>query len=251
MAKSWDLLRGDTSSWLDRPFYLRAIRRFGEPALDVGCGTGRVLLDFLAQGIDIDGVDNSPEMLELCRQRAAQLGISPNLYLQQMEELTLSRSYRTICVPSSSFQLVLDLGAATRALERFFASIAPGGALVLPFIAMGRPGRPLEESWVREALRDDGMLVRRTAWARFDPKTQLESTRDVYELIRGGQVIASEVHERSPATRGYTLAQARQMLEKVGFEVPEVVGGFSDRPYDEQSDEVFSITAVRPAGRGR
>jgi len=251
MAQTWDLLRGDTSSWPDRPFYLAAIRRFGEPALDVGCGTGRLLLDYLAQGIDIDGVDNSPEMLELCQQRAAPLGLSPNLYLQQMEELALPRRYRTICVPSSSFQLVLDLGAANRSLERIFAHLRPGGALVMPFIALGRPGQPLEESWTREAVSDDGMLVRRTAWARFDPQTQLESTRDVYELIRGGQVVASEVHERSPATRGYTLAQARRMLEDAGFEVLGVVGGFSDQPYDPKSDEIFSVTAVRRAGHGR
>jgi SAM-dependent methyltransferase len=74
-AQAWDLLRGDYSSWPDRPFYLAAIRQFGEPALDVGCGTGRLLLDYLAQGVDCDGVDNSPEMLALCRQKAAQLGL--------------------------------------------------------------------------------------------------------------------------------------------------------------------------------
>ena len=65
MAEAWDLLRGDTSGWEDRPFYLELIRRFGEPALDVGCGTGRLLLDYLAEGIEIDGLDVSPDMLAL------------------------------------------------------------------------------------------------------------------------------------------------------------------------------------------
>ena len=61
MAEAWDLLRGDTSGWEDRPFYLDLIRRFGEPSLDVGCGTGRLLLDYLAKGIEIDGIDVSPD----------------------------------------------------------------------------------------------------------------------------------------------------------------------------------------------
>ncbi|HYB01252.1 MAG TPA: class I SAM-dependent methyltransferase, partial [Ktedonobacteraceae bacterium] len=70
IAEAWDLLRGDTSEWEDRPFYRDIIRASGQPALDIGCGTGRLLLDYLADGIDIDGVDVSPEMLEVCRQKA-------------------------------------------------------------------------------------------------------------------------------------------------------------------------------------
>jgi SAM-dependent methyltransferase len=66
LASTWDLLRGDTSQWPDRVFYREVIRQAGEPALDVGCGTGRLLLDYMADGVDVDGVDNSPEMLALC-----------------------------------------------------------------------------------------------------------------------------------------------------------------------------------------
>src|SRR5947207_15921132 len=112
MADAWDLLRGDTSTWSDRFFYRDLIGQHGQPALDVGCGTGRLLLDFLAQGIDIDGVDNSPEMIELCRQKAHRLGLRPALFQQPMEDLQLLRAYHTIIVPSSSFQLVTDCAAA-------------------------------------------------------------------------------------------------------------------------------------------
>jgi SAM-dependent methyltransferase len=246
MAQAWDLLRGDTSGWEDRPFFLAAIHRHGEPALDVGCGTGRLLLDYLARGADIDGVDNSPEMLSICRERAAQMGLPPpTLHLQQMEDLDLPRRYRTICVPSSSFQLVVDETAAREALARFHRHLEPGGALVMPFIVMGRPGQPLEESSTSESVRPDGVLVRRHAYARYDPDTQLEHSRDTYELVRDGEVFHSETHERSPATRGYSLTQVRAMLEGAGFEVESVVGGFGDRPYEPESDGIFSVTAVR------
>ena len=60
MASAWDLLRGDTSGWSDRPFYRDVIRESGDPVLAVGCGTGRLLLNYLAEGLDVDGVDNSP-----------------------------------------------------------------------------------------------------------------------------------------------------------------------------------------------
>src|SRR5437762_1096266 len=107
IADNWDLLRGDTSNWEDRFFYKDLINKSGQPALDIGCGTGRLLLDFLGDGIDIDGVDNSPEMLALCKEKAQKLGLQPTVYLQTMETLDLPRKYRTIIVPSSSFQLII------------------------------------------------------------------------------------------------------------------------------------------------
>src|SRR5688572_8237162 len=115
MATFWDLLRGDTSQWPDRSFYKEVILSSGQPALDVGCGTGRLLLDYLAEVIDIEGVDNSPEMLAICREKAEKLGLQPTLYQQSMESLDLPRKYRTIIVPSSSFQLLTNLEDAAEA----------------------------------------------------------------------------------------------------------------------------------------
>jgi len=82
IASTWDLWRDDTANWSDRGFYLDVIRRYGQPAIDIGCGTGRLVLDYAEAGIDIDGVDNSPEMLAICRAKAEKLDLSPMLYEQ-------------------------------------------------------------------------------------------------------------------------------------------------------------------------
>ena len=73
--------------------------------LEVGCGTGRLLLEYLADGLDVDRIDNSPEMLEICAEKARQSSLTVNLYAQGMEQLDLPRQYRTIFAPSCSFQL--------------------------------------------------------------------------------------------------------------------------------------------------
>lgn len=49
-----------------------AIRRFGEPALDLGCGTGRVLIPLLAAGLDVDGSDVSADMVAAARAKASE-----------------------------------------------------------------------------------------------------------------------------------------------------------------------------------
>ncbi len=146
-ASAWDLLRGDYSTWPDRPFYRSIIERAGQPALDVGCGTGRLLLDYLAAGIDVDGVDNSPEMLALCRQKAAALGIDPRLFEQSMETLDLPRRYGTTFVPSSSFQLLTSEDAALEAMRRLHRHLLPGGTLVMSLMLLAPASPPPHMQW--------------------------------------------------------------------------------------------------------
>ena len=241
MAEAWDALRGDTSDWDDRHFYLDLIRERGEPVLDVGCGTGRLLLDYAAQGIDVDGIDNSAEMLALCRRKAARLGLTPNLHLQSMAELDLPRRYRAIIVPSSSFQLVLDRDEAGRTLDAFHRHLEPGGTLAVPIIVLDKP---TDEAWTREADLEDGTTVRRTARATFDPSRRTESTDDLYELFRDGELIRSERHIRDRATLAWTAEELRDALIAHGFHELEFVSGFTREPH-KPADEIFTVLARR------
>ena len=52
MAEHWAEFSTEAQ---EPPFFLKEIAKYGQPALDVGCGTGRVLLPLLRAGIDIDG----------------------------------------------------------------------------------------------------------------------------------------------------------------------------------------------------
>jgi cyclopropane fatty-acyl-phospholipid synthase-like methyltransferase len=242
MAEAWDALRGDTSGWGDRAFYLDLIRERGEPVLDIGCGTGRLLLDFLALGIDIEGVDNSAEMLALLRRKAARLGLTPNITLQRMEQLDLPRRYRTILVPSSSFQLLIAPADARQALHRFHDHLGPRGTLVMPFIAMDRP---YDRTYRVEAPLEDGTRVRRTGREVFDPATRLESTDDLYEVLRDGVVVRSERHLREPATRAWREDEVAALYEEAAFADLEWFANFTRAPH-QAGDEVFTVVARRP-----
>ena len=64
--------------------------------LDVGCATGRLVIQYRSEGLDVDGVDLSPEMIEICQRKADKAGVPVALYQQPMEELELRRRYRTL-----------------------------------------------------------------------------------------------------------------------------------------------------------
>lgn len=248
MATSWDLLRGDTSRWGDRRRFRELILHYGQPALDVGCATGRLLLDYLAEGIDIDGVDLSPEMVALCLANAQQRGLRATVYEQAMEELDLPRRYRTILVPSSSFQLITGNVQARVAMRRFFDHLHPRGALVMPFMVLWREGEPLETEWrvgPERVRSEDGAVVRRWSRARYEPAEQLEHTEDRYEVLRDGALIATEEHRRSPATRWYSQSQVRELYAEAGFVGVQLFREWSDEPAS-ATDSLFTVVATRP-----
>ncbi len=254
VAEAWDLLRGDTSAWPDRGFYRAIIERRGGPALDVGCGTGRLLLDYLADGFDVDGVDNSPEMLGICRNKAEAAGvdIEGRLHSAEMDALDLPRRYAVVLVPSSSFQLLTEPEAAHRALASFHAHLQPGGVLAMPFMSKLWPGRRTPEpmqwldwSIVGEATRPgDGALIRRWIRTRYDHDAQLEHEENRYEVVKDGVVVRTEHHGRSPCVRWYSQAQAVELVEAAGFSVDAVTSGFTFDPVRPE-DTTFCILATR------
>ena len=224
VASTWDLLRGDTSDWPDVPFYREVIDRAGQPVLDVGCATGRLLLDFLAAGVDIDGVDSSEDMLAICRDKAASRGLRPRLYEQRMEQLDLPRRYRTILVPSSSFQLVIDRDLAVQAMRRFHAHLDEGGVLAMPFMIL----EGAETPWRITAERvrpEDGAQVRRWSMSSVDLDDQLERDEDRIEILRDGSLIAAE--ERTQLVRWYTRSQAEALYLQAHFQDVQVLDGFT------------------------
>lgn len=245
MVQAWDVLRGDTSNWSDCFFYLDLIKHYGQPVLDIGCGTGRLLLDFLAQGIDIDGVDNSPEMLAICRQKAQQRGLSPNLYEQFAEELNIARKYQVILIPSSSIQLIIDPALVRRAIQNLVDLLLPGGVLVASIMTIWQEGDPLFSEWTKTAVDPtSGYEYRRLARSWYDPQSECEHTEDIYQLVLGDAIIKEEFHQRNPATRSYTQDQALQLFNSISFDKVEFFHEFTFEPVQE-SDTLFTVVAEK------
>jgi len=97
-------------------------------ALDVGCGSGRLLFPLLEKGFEVEGLELSPDMLAIARATAADRGLSPALHAGDMTAFASPEPYRALLVPAFTLQLAPDPAAA---LANFHRLLSPGGGLYL------------------------------------------------------------------------------------------------------------------------
>jgi SAM-dependent methyltransferase len=225
-------------------YFGAAIRKFGEPALDLGCGTGRILLPLLAEGLDIDGSDISADMIALAQAKATKDGHTPRLTVQPVHELELNRMYRTIYMCG-----VFGLGGRRdydrAALKRIYRHLHPGGALLitnhnLAYDADGEgwaqwlPGhrQGLPDPWPTEGDRrtasDGDEIETLFRVADLNPLEQSTTYQIRARLWHAGQIVNEE--EYSLKICLYFVQELLLMLDEAGFRDVAVESGYTGRP---------------------
>ena len=102
----------------------------GGCVLELGCGSGRILIELLRAGIDVVGADRSLPMLARLRKDAQNL-VSPNVVQMDLAAAALCGRFRVILLPYSLITYLCDPTAAAIALQRLTALLEPRGCLVL------------------------------------------------------------------------------------------------------------------------
>jgi len=97
----------------DVAFYVNAVREFGDPVLELGCGTGRVTLALAEAGFRVTGLDASQRMLERCAKKLAErprdLQRRVKLVCGDMTRFDLGETFRTVIIPFRPLQHLLEL----------------------------------------------------------------------------------------------------------------------------------------------
>jgi SAM-dependent methyltransferase len=116
---AYDAIHGATAEGDFLRFYSSTIKRFGVPALELGCGAGRLLIPLAARGYKIWGIDSSVPMLKRAKHKADVSGIPLQVVRADMRSFNLGRRFRTIVCAANSLQHLLH----RHELEECFRSI--------------------------------------------------------------------------------------------------------------------------------
>lgn len=217
-------------------FYLRYVADVNGPILEPMCGSGRFLIPLLERGFDIDGVDASPHMLQACRNNCIKRGITPVLYEQSIERITLSKQYGLVIIPASSFCLVIEQKDVEESLRRIYALLTPAAKFVVEVeLHRQRPSesRPWEGRWVE---RSDGTKIVLSTLSHYDAKDHLINSINRYDLVKNWQLLETEFEDFN--LRYYDLTEFDRLLEAAGFQNRKALKPYTFSATDETDRSV-------------
>lgn len=119
----------------DVPFFVEAAASAGGPVLELGCGTGRILVQVARAGIEITGMDLSSAMLGICRERllaeSEAVRSAVRLVHADMRDFALDRKFNLAMFPFRSFQHLMTVEDQLACLRHVHDHLVNGGRVIL------------------------------------------------------------------------------------------------------------------------
>lgn len=236
----------------DIDIFLNFAQVVGDPILDMGCGSGRLMVPLAEAGFHVTGVDSSRPMLDRAVQRFARHDIDDMVTLVEEELRDIDQA------PGGSFGLVIcSLNSLMHlttpeeqraALEAAHRALDPKGQLIIDIMNPSIEqlthlfsGPQLENSWVQ----DDGSTVDKWSHRKMSDQSQVLDTLLWYDwTYPDGQVTRTRA---SFPLRYIHASELALMLELSGFVEPIFYGSYDLDPYGHESERLLVTAEVQPA----
>ena len=216
----------------DARFYEKLAAEIGGPVLEVGCGTGRVLLPIATRGFECAGVDASPAMLGEFRRKPGAGTIA--LSCARMQSFDLGdRRFRLIYSAFRAFQHLETVDDQLACLARVRAHLAPGGVFAFDVFNPRLERIALDDEPEAQDLVFvlDGRAMRRFTRIARDRATQLMQVTMRY--VADASADSRQPAEETRVTfsmRWFWRYELEHLLPRAGFTQVEMFGDFDRSP---------------------
>ena len=232
----------------DVAFYRDAARDFGDPILELGCGTGRITMALAQMGKRITGLDISEKMLERAGRKRSALHTEErervHLVQGDMARFDLGEKFRLILIPFRPFQHLLEVQQQLDCLECVRKHLAPGGRLVLDVFQTDaqRMHDPvhMRETQVADYQTADGRQVRiHERTAAFHRAEQCNDVEMIFYVEHPGG--RKERLVFAWRLRYFFRYEIEHLLARSRFRITALYGNFDRTPVRDDSPEMIFV----------
>jgi SAM-dependent methyltransferase len=215
----------------DLEWYRSRVSELAGPVLVLGCGTGRVLFHLARAGIQVDGIDNAPAMLDFARSRALKSGRDIAFFESDIRDFSLPCRYRAILAPLNLLMHLHTDREVLACLDCVRAHLQDKGKFLLDVSNPreevlrdhgGPEGLPLRDVVVR------GVKYLQKEHHRYDPASKISEVTFTFEPSQpGGTPFITRLRLRM-----FPPDDIRRLLALGGFQINEHLGTFTGEQFD-------------------
>lgn len=228
-------------------FYIDLARQTKEPILELGCGTGAILLPLAERGFSVVGVDSSKFMLSVLRKKIKEKKTVKReritLFESKMEEFKTQQQFGLIIIANNTF-LHLDNLAKVQLLKNLPRLLAPDGLIVIDIFNPRAKGILLNDLYYMRGYpvfyKDKMYLV--NAYTRHRPKEQ--ELIVMKEYIRVNEYgVSNEDSIRTSFKLHYLFKEQFENLVKTSgkLKINSIFGSYQKAIYTEKSDRMIFV----------
>lgn len=232
----------------DVAFYRDAAREFGDPVLELGCGTGRIAMALAQVGKRVTGLDLSERMLEHAARKRAALNKEErervHLVQADMTQFDLGEKFQLILIPFRPFQHLLEVRDQMACLDCVRKHLRPAGRLILDVFQTDaeriHDTVHMRESPLVEYRSHDGKQVRISERvAAFHRAEQRNDVEMIYAVEHpDGQ---KERLVFAWPLRYFFRYEVEHLLARSGFRVTAEYGDFDKTSIGDDSPEMIFV----------
>jgi len=214
----------------------RAGVKRGDTILDLACGTGTYACALLRRGYDVIGVDASPDMLHIAREKAQTLDLaSPLLLCQRLESLDLYGTAKAAICLTDSLNHLTQPTQVRKFFRRLALFLEPGAPFVFDANTLYKHEHVLADNTF---VYEDGSTF--CAWQNhWDAQTRTTQINlDIF--MEEGNGLYARAQERF-AERAYTPEELTRWLDKAGFAVEHIYEELTEQPPSHTAERIFFV----------
>jgi SAM-dependent methyltransferase len=238
-AKFYDVIYHQVRDGVDNKFYLEKIKNTKGKILEVGTGTGRLLIEALENGADIYGIDISPSMLEILKSKVAPEN-QKRISLQNIVDFRLNTKFDLIIAPFRVFMHLTEKDDQLNALNNVYRNLRTGGKFIFDvFVPDLKPLiTGLENVVDFEGEFESGNRIKRTTTTKPDLINQIINITFRMEWNEGN---TNYNREWSTTLRYFFRFELEHLIERSKFKTYRISGDFSGNDLNNNSKEFIIV----------
>lgn len=202
---------------------------------ELGCGTGSMTELLAAEGYDMIGIDNSPDMLEVAQEKRVESGLDILYLMQDMREFELYGTVRAVVSVCDSMNYITSEEELLTVFSLVNNYLDPGGIFIFDLNTLYKYCNVLGETTICEN-RTEGSFI----WDNYYDEEEQMNEYDLTLFIREEDGRYRK-YEETHYQRGYELETIKKLIEQSGLEFLACYGEDSNEPPAEDCERVYFI----------